>query len=205
VENAGGNSSISEGYSIDYFQSRFEATDVILEKSVQYWIDYKMVDFICTINNERVGISIVRGMHYINPALFTIEDARRLIRKKLEGLIVARNCVCDHHSFDKSVLHVWCQTQRIADLIQEAFHELNEDNKDYLQIKGSIVILTTVCDLPIIYNNGQVKVPRRSITRTLKEQEQQEQQQPVECLPLEEPASHPNPSETLSHPIPVQG
>lgn len=152
TENAGGKSEISEMYSIDYFTKIYHANKTILEKEVSYWIDYKMVDFICTINSCRVGVSVARAMGYPNSINFTDEMAASLLYKKLYGLIVARNAVNKSHSFFKSILHIWCQDNRIAMLLRNAFSKL--DDNDYgLDVKGILLLQLTVCGDPQLYKN----------------------------------------------------
>ena len=152
VDNAGGKSDISEMYSIDYFTQMYGATNTILEKEVSYWIDYKLVDFICTIDSNRVGVSVARAMGYPTSDKFTPEMASRLLYKKLYGLIVARNAVIKKQSFFKSILHIWCQDAHIADLLHDAFSKL--DDNDYgLDIKGVVLLQLTICDDSQLYKN----------------------------------------------------
>jgi len=96
VSNAGGRSEVSEAYSIDYFTRCFNAKEFVLEKEIEYWIDYKMLDFICSINGERIGVSVTRAFKssfpkLLGPKIFDDNEAKRLIDKKLSGLIIARN------------------------------------------------------------------------------------------------------------------
>ena len=152
VENAGGHSEISEALSIHYFVKTFGAKDVLYEKQIEYYIDYKMVDYVATIENRRVGVSVTRAMSYPSPDRFTHEDALALLHKKIYGLIVSRNSVTDRHSFFKSVLHVWCQSHRIAWILREAYSSL--DIADYgLDVKGSLILILTVCESPGVYRN----------------------------------------------------
>lgn len=93
VENAGGQSEISEMYSIDYFTQLYNAKHIILETEVNYWIDSKMVDFIAIIGTEKVGVSVARAMGFPSAKDFTYDNAKNLINKKILGLLVARNSV----------------------------------------------------------------------------------------------------------------
>ncbi len=157
IENAGGKSEISEMFSIDYFCNVYGASNVLLEKEVTYSHEYKMADFICTIKDinqkdERIGISVSRGMVYSSSYTFTIEKARNLLYKKLYGLIVARNCVIKEQSFYKSILHIWCQSSRIVELLKQAYEEL--DDNDYgLDIKGILILQLTLCPDKQLYIN----------------------------------------------------
>lgn len=149
--NKGGKSMYSESLSIEYFISNFSATSIILECEVKYWIDYKLVDFIaCLPNYGRVGVSVTRAMRYPDPDIFTLQDARDLLNKKLSGLIVARNAVEESQSFFKSILHIWAQTPRIAELMSQAYGEL-EINDFGLDVKGTLITLITVCGYGRIY------------------------------------------------------
>jgi hypothetical protein len=152
VENAGGKSDISEMFSIDYFARIYGASKFIFETEVEYWIRYSMVDFICTLASARVGVSVARAMSYPDPDQFTPKNAARLLYKKLYGLIVARNAVSKQQSFYKSILHIWCQTPRIADLMRDAFANLDAD--DYgLDVKGVVILQLTISPDPQLYTN----------------------------------------------------
>lgn len=148
--NARGNSDISESISIDYLERYFNATNIITEMDVCYFIDYKNVDFLCTIDKSRIGLSVTRAMRYPDPDLFTLEDARHLIRKKLSGLIISRNATVEKHSFFKSILHVFCQTKKISYLLKEAFDTL-DDWGEHFDLKGIVILLLTICSDIHIY------------------------------------------------------
>lgn len=152
TKNAGGRSEISEAMSIQHFHDTYGGSDFILEKEVIYYLEYKMVDYITLIRDQRVGVSVTRAMNHLDPELFTIEDARKLLRKKLYGLCVARNCIVEAHSFYKSVLHVFCQTRKIAEMMIEAYGEY--DNTDLnINLEGTVTMLLTICSDPFIYRN----------------------------------------------------
>lgn len=139
--------------SIEYFTRVFEARDILLEMEVEYWIDYKMVDFVCTVPSYgRIGVSVTRAMGYPSSDKFTYDRALKLLQKKLYGLIVSRNGVTKKHSFYRSILHIWCQTDRIALLLKKAYASF--DIEDYgLNIKGVVVLQLTVCSHPCLYDD----------------------------------------------------
>lgn len=151
IVNAGGKSEISEMFSIDYYAKKYNAYDTLMEMEIEYWIDYKMVDYICTIDEIRIGVSVARAMGYPNPDKFTYEKAQRLLYKKLYGLIIARNSVVKKQSFYRSILHIWCQSETIAQLLKEAYENINDD--EYLDVKGILVLQLTVCDDEQLYKN----------------------------------------------------
>lgn len=156
IENAGGKSVVSEMLSIEYFRRVFNSNNTLLEMEIEYWAKYKMVDYITTIQTlegeERVGVSVTRAMGFPTPEDFETSDAERLINKKLYGLIVARNAVQRKQRFFRSVLHVWCQTRRIAEMVSEAYERI--ENKDYgMEIQGTVSILLTICPEESLYND----------------------------------------------------
>jgi hypothetical protein len=152
IDNAGGKSVFSEALSIEYFIRKYNACNIIFEKQISYWIQYKMCDFICEINKERIGVSVTRAMGFPTHKQFTYDDAMRLIKKKTEGLIVARAGVSDCHSFYKSVLHIWCQSKRIAKILIKAYKNYL-DLHDNIESFDGLRVLITVCDNKSIYDD----------------------------------------------------
>lgn len=148
IENAGGKSNISEMYSIDLFLKRHGGKEFIFEKQVKYWIDYKMVDFICTIKDERVGVSVTRAMGYPILEEFGEENAKILLNKKINGLVIARNSVIESQNFSRCILHIWCLNNKIAELIQDCYKDM-----DNLQTDSGLLLLLTVCNDERIYKN----------------------------------------------------
>ena len=153
--NAGGKSIVSEALSIEYFINVFNASQIILEMQITYWIDYKMVDFICSIDDQRVGISVTRAMGFPEPQQFNLNHARHLLNKKIHGLIIARNGVNENHTFYKSILHIWCQNTTIANFIYDAYNELNLSTFG-LDIKGTLIVMLTICNSKNIYSNTKL-------------------------------------------------
>ncbi|CAI5982198.1 unnamed protein product, partial [Closterium sp. NIES-64] len=120
--NAGGASVISESLSVEYFVRHFGATDIISEMEIKYCdSNWKKVDYICSLFGQRFGVSVTRAMMYPDPALFDSHRARALLRKKLHGLVVAWSGISPMHCFSRAILHVWCETSHIANLLQDAF------------------------------------------------------------------------------------
>ncbi|CAI5483890.1 unnamed protein product [Closterium sp. Yama58-4] len=120
--NAGGASVISESLSVEYFVRHFGATDIISEMEIKYCdSNWKKVDYICSLFGQRFGVSVTRAMMYPDPALFDCHRARALLRKKLHGLVVAWSGISPMHSFSRAILHIWCETPHIADLLHQAF------------------------------------------------------------------------------------
>lgn len=152
--NAGGTSTISECLSVEYFVRRFQARDIVTEMEVEYCsFNWKKVDYICTLYGQRVGISVTRAMSFPDPKDFSAQMAYRLLHKKLFGLVVARHGVSKRHSFSQCILHVWCETQQTADLMQREYDAVSRE----LDIADDVVMVLTVADgyhaRPIFYES----------------------------------------------------
>jgi hypothetical protein len=150
--NAGGRSINSEALSMEYLNRTMGGNFVRTEMEIEYWnASWKKCDYICKIRSENVGVSVTRAMGYPSAGYFKPSDATRLLEKKLYGLVVARSGVWDNETFYKSILHIWCQSERIARLMIRSYtHEISDDLKD------NIVVLLTVTsqDTPWIYRDS---------------------------------------------------
>jgi hypothetical protein len=152
--NAGGRSEVSEAFSIDYFSRVHDATGFQLEMDVVYWINYRMVDFICnTPDGERLGVSVTRAMGWPRPDRFDEVSAMTLLYKKVDGLICARDCVDQGSTFHKSLLHVWCQTERIALLMNLAWNDFRTTEAYLVLGEGVLSIQLSVCGETCLFTN----------------------------------------------------
>lgn len=139
--NAGGKSVNSEAFSTNILNEIYGVSDIIPEMEVEYiWYNYKRCDYLCTIYGNRVGVSVTRAMAYPNPSYFTLDDAERLLKKKINGLLVAREGVCTKYDFKKCILHIWCQSEGIAKIIQDYYNTLDYETRD------DIIIMLTVTE-----------------------------------------------------------
>lgn len=147
--NAGGKSINSEAFSVNVLDQLYGITDIISEMEVQYvWYNYKKCDYVCTLFGQRVGVSVTRAMGYPNHTYFTSEDAQRLLKKKISGLLVARDGVINKYNFDKCILHMWCESLEIADIIKQEHENLDECVKDDIII---VLTVTKPYTSPFIY------------------------------------------------------
>ncbi|RHY32230.1 hypothetical protein DYB32_002737 [Aphanomyces invadans] len=139
--NAGGRSEVSEALSMEYMHWQFGATDVVTEMQIQYWSsNWKKVDYLCSIRGTRVAVSVTRAMLFKQEMAFGRQEATALLRKKLHGLVVAKVGVCRRHSYDKSVLHIWCQTFAIATAIAACYESVASE----LGITINVILIATV-------------------------------------------------------------
>ena len=145
--NAGGTSVVSEVLSAEYMHRRFGASNFVPEMKIQYvFSNWKKIDYITTIQEERVGVSVTRAMGYPYANSFRLEDATRLCYKKLYGLIVARSGISKQFSYSRSILHCLCQSQSIANMMRNAFLELLASDIDLQDdLVNHVTIILTVC------------------------------------------------------------
>eukprot|EP00898_Chlorokybus_atmophyticus_P001083 jgi/Chlat1/1976/Chrsp158S02277 len=145
--NAGGASAISEALSVEYFMRRFSACNVVPEMEVAYYdSNWKKVDYVCEMFGRRVGVSVTRAMAYPSPHLFDAASARHLLNKKLNGLVIARAGISACHSFSLCVLHVWCETRRIANIM----HAEYASTARALGVIGDVVVVLTIAEGPLL-------------------------------------------------------
>jgi hypothetical protein len=92
--NAGGSSILSEIFSCELLSRLLDARLLLTEMQVRYYpVNSPMTDYVCEIDGKIVSVSVTRAM--TSPRRrYTFADARRLLRKKLLGLIYStRNMI----------------------------------------------------------------------------------------------------------------
>ena len=146
--NAGGNSIISEAISAELLSRLFRANSIRTEMEIEYiFSNWKIADFTVKMYNKNIGISVTRAANY--KTTFNLASADTLLRKKIIGLVLARNGTSDKDSWQTSILHILAEEPRIKNLLHKAYKRLPNDLKD------NIIILCTVttgqCDY--IYEN----------------------------------------------------
>ena len=158
VDNAGGNSEISEAWSISYLMDKIGANECIYEMNVRYiFNEYKMVDYIISVNNSntvtRIGVSVTRAI--CSPyKKYTREEGIRLLKKKLEGLVISKETVCGEQNFYQSILHIWVPNINVANLLKDIIIT-NDVQLNDLEINGTLDVWITVSDYLPLYNNGR--------------------------------------------------
>jgi hypothetical protein len=156
--NAGGASVVSEALSAEYMARRFGARDIVTEMAIQYWFpNWKRIDYIASFFGGRVGVSVTRAMGYPYATDFEMEDAIRLCEKKLNGLVIAKSGISSSCRYERSILHCFCQTEEISNMMLIAFHEMIERDKrehpNCPTLEGSITLILTVCGIDEVYTD----------------------------------------------------
>ncbi len=163
LENAGGNSTISEACSIHYFYDLGYTNFVFETKVIYKSTSYKLVDFVAEApqryeakypelikeDRERVGFSVTRACDYGKGF-----NATDLLYKKIKGLIAARNNATAECKFYRSILHIWCSSMEIMHEINETFEKMLKENVfDTPDLKGTLKVITTYSTDKRIYKN----------------------------------------------------
>lgn len=153
IPNCGGESLVTESISIELMTSLFGATNFVTERQVQYKYQCKKIDFLCIVDGEQIGVSVSRSAQYKEltdeNGEYTPVIAYRQIRKKLDGLLAARAGITPAHSYDRSVLHIFCENNFIANLLINAFPQAAKD----MQVEDEISLLITICGNRKLYDD----------------------------------------------------
>jgi len=130
-ENAGGNSALSEAFSYEVIsQMMNNITLYKTEMEVSYWWNaWKKTDYIFHVkdsNNETIkcSVSVTRAMKYLTNIKYTFQDALHLLKKKLNTVNESFKGVLLEDEWQRQILHVFCQTPYVANIIYLAFRHL---------------------------------------------------------------------------------
>lgn len=159
--NAGGNSVTSEVASIEilrrvFSNARLHKTEMEISYAAGEWdgirpigmcmstkTDYVMaVPTSCGGSKERlVAVSVTRAMHYARKyhLEYTMEDALKLIRKKLRCVYYSDRHVVPQDKWDQQVLHVLTDDYAKARLVKKAFRKIEPE----LREKALLVVTVT--------------------------------------------------------------
>lgn len=156
--NAGGQSIRSEALAMEFLFRNKGASTIFTEMEIDYYYsNWKKCDFITTIANENVGVSVTRLLPRINlelmglrsiKQLYVTNDIRgtkqlkptddlvyleeedyvsQLLYKKLAGLVISRAGTLEKCAFSRSILFVWSPCRRLTQLLQATFHYCTDD------------------------------------------------------------------------------
>jgi hypothetical protein len=151
IDNAGGNSEVSEMFSMYHMYLKLSASDFVPEMEINYQYKTSICDYVMTVNGHRVGVSTTRAMCYPFTQSVTTESLNKLLHKKLNGIIIAKQTVLSRFQFDLSLIHIWCKSWIDAEIVRKTFISVIDD--DIYGIYGNIHVLCTVCPNDFIYTN----------------------------------------------------
>ncbi|XP_012942786.1 AAC-rich mRNA clone AAC4 protein [Aplysia californica] len=104
-----------------------------------------ITDYVCQMCHVTVGVSVTRAMKFYGE--YTLDDALRLLNKKLKGVIQStRNSL---EPWSKQILHVWSTSSHVTNILTQAYEHIDQDIK-----ANTVVMVTTAADAHYIFNNG---------------------------------------------------
>ncbi|XP_071806755.1 AAC-rich mRNA clone AAC4 protein-like [Asterias amurensis] len=135
VPNAGGNSVESEVLSFELLHRCFGARLLKTEMEVAYFPEGgSITDFTCEMFGTRLGVSVTRAMKF--KGVFELEDADKLLRKKLNGIVTSSRNTLEHWS--KQILHIWATNHNVAAQIARSYSTMPR------HLTSNTVVLVTV-------------------------------------------------------------
>ncbi|RUS85589.1 hypothetical protein EGW08_006672 [Elysia chlorotica] len=146
VPNAGGSSVISEVLSFELLHKCFSAQLKKTEMEVSYFpLGGSITDYTCEMFHSTVAVSVTRAMKFRGD--YSLEDAQRLITKKLKGIIQStRNSL---EKWSKQILHIWSTSHHVTSTLVQAYDTIDPETK-----ANTVVIITTAENADYIFNNG---------------------------------------------------
>lgn len=146
--NAGGNSVNSEAMSFEVMYRLYGARLVKTEMAIEYWHpNWKKTDYLMRLHGRRVGVSVTRAMKF--RGVFTTEDARALLYKKLTGVNISTVGVVREDRWEKQILHVWTEHDYIAITLFREYMELPAALRS-----NTVVVVTVSKDAPWLFSNS---------------------------------------------------
>ncbi len=145
IQNAGGDSALSEAVSIDYLSRILGATAVTFEREITYYYSSKLVDYMLRLPprgdhpSKNIGVSVTRCFGY---TLVSDEKLLAFLEKKIIGLIVSYNSVSEENSFDSTILHILVPSEEI----KERLHSLILSDRldlEKLCVSGELILWVT--------------------------------------------------------------
>lgn len=147
TENAGGSSELSEAFSMELLSSVLGAKLDKTELELQYFTGTehrsKITDFSVVVDEQVIGVSVTRACcrwPHVSGA-FGIEDAVRLLTKKLDGVVESTKHV-SNASWTKQLLHVFVPDEAVLSLLREAYDMVGA------HLRANTVVVLTLCTGP---------------------------------------------------------
>lgn len=149
INNAGGNSVISEIFSYTYLEKYFGAKLINTEMELQYHNRCSIVDYSVTIANKTYGCSVTRCFNYINLKA-SVEQSKidRLLNKKIRGLYSANENIIGQ-PWDGLILHIIVPNSKIMTQISNTLKQYDE----------TIGYIITIANYPVLYFEKPSHIP----------------------------------------------
>lgn len=149
--NAGGTSIWSECLSLEAIRTAYKkATLLRTEMEIAYLCECKITDYCLKLFDQIIGVSVTRLINFgclvdrkYKGIPFCPGMVRKLLEKKLSGIIASTESVSDVNKWDKQILHVFCNSKSACRTLFEQYFLLPE------AIRHNTFVLVTVtsgCD-----------------------------------------------------------
>eukprot|EP01102_Stenamoeba_stenopodia_P013204 TRINITY_DN4254_c0_g1_i1.p2 TRINITY_DN4254_c0_g1~~TRINITY_DN4254_c0_g1_i1.p2 ORF type:complete len:120 (+),score=42.51 TRINITY_DN4254_c0_g1_i1:556-915(+) len=98
---------------------------------------------------------------------FTMEDALRLLNKKLKGVIESSRGVVAEHAWERQILHIFAEKKYIAETLKEALKLVDQS------LLSTTIVLVTVCKDArwLFYNTPDMYVGENATAKPRKKKE----------------------------------
>lgn len=125
--NAGGSSLWSEVMSFEILHLLFHVELLHTEMELEYVPCSKITDYSVRLYQHILGVSVTRAQKY--RGTFGLEDARRLLERKLFGVVCStRNVI--NTEWKRQFLHVFVEKPRYLLPLKQAYQEMPRDLRD---------------------------------------------------------------------------
>lgn len=113
-------------------------------------------DFSVTLEGVELGVSVTRAIS--NPTSpFALDDAVRLLRKKLHG-VVKSTAACFNADWRKQILHIWARSEKVAHLVEQAYALIEPE-----LVADTLCFVTRCSALPELFD--EKATPRKAAQR----------------------------------------
>jgi len=76
------------------------------------------------VDDLKVGVSVTRAMKFLGgAAAYNVEDAVRILTKKLAGILQAREGVESSQRWDRQLLHIWAEAPHVVEVLFATLHD----------------------------------------------------------------------------------
>jgi len=126
--------------SFEILKTLYNAKLLKTEMEIDYeFSNCKITDYSVRINDKNIGVSVARSMAFGRE--FDLEDAKRILTKKLSGVIDSTRNACGQDKWQKQILHFMAPHKYIVDVLRECYDTVIPE-----ELKSNTMIVVTVCE-----------------------------------------------------------
>lgn len=138
--NANANSLYSEVFAFEVLARCEDATLLETETSINYDVQGKITDLEVLMDDVKIGVSVVRAMHWPHEDPYTVEEATTHLTGKLNDIQESSANVSAEGAWQKQVLSVIAYDQPTADTVNTAWQALDAS------VKADTIVVVTISD-----------------------------------------------------------